>query len=400
MDVQQTGEGGRLAARNICAPLKPKAGLNGPPSALPGPPVPEVEFLDILFPARGILSVHTCSSKHSLAVVVPVIRRNLFLAPLLLLIPISLFSQFRGSLSRSAPPSKLEIQVTSEDSRPLQNTQVYVEVSSFQDGPMRGYTDSNGRVDFYVRSGTDYELTASGPGIVTTSKSFSIPQSERFHQEEIEVRLDTGVAATKGPGGIISASNLRIPQKAREEFAEGMKEMSARNWSKARHHFEKATKDYPQLDSGYNDIGVTYIQENNTNAARKAFEKAVAINDKNPDAVRNLARLKLMDNDFNSGKQLLLKLGPDPRDLDALTMLAYAQLNTNDLDAALANALKVQQGGPDRFPIVHLIAARVYELKGDRTAAQSQYQMYLKAAPDTPQAQSARQGLQRLAASK
>jgi len=265
---------------------------------------------------------------------------------------------------------------------------------------MRGYTDSSGRVNFFVRSGTDYQVTASGPGIASTSSSFSIPPSETFHQEEVEVRFDTGAAATKGPGGVVSASNLRIPKKATDEFAQGMKEMSARNWSKARQHFEKAIKNYPQFDSGYNNIGVTYIQENNTNAARKAFEKAVAINGKNPDAVRNLARLKLMDNDFNGGKQLLLRLGPDARDFDALSMLAYAELNTNELDAALANALKVQQGGPDRFPIALLIAARVYELKGNRTAARTRYEMYLKAAPDTTQAQSARQGLQRLATSK
>jgi Tfp pilus assembly protein PilF len=276
---------------------------------------------------------------------------------------------------------------------------VYIEVSSFDGGTSRGYTDSNGRVDFFVRSGATYQLTASGPGIKTTSTSFEIPPSERFYQEQVQVELHTG-GATKAPGGMVSAATLRLPEKARDEFAKGMKEMSAHNWSKARQHFEKAIKDYPQFDHAYNNIGVSYIHEKNMKAAREAFEKAIAVNDKNPDAVRNLARVKLMDNDYSGAKELLLKLGPDPRDLDALTMLAYAQLNMYELDAALANALKVHQGEPDRFPLAHLVAARVYELKGNRSAAEAQYQMYLKEAPNTPEVQVAKEGMQRLAASK
>jgi Tfp pilus assembly protein PilF len=214
------------------------------------------------------------------------------------------------------------------------------------------------------------------------------------------VELRTGGTATKEPGGMVSAANLRVPEKAGHEFAKGMKEMSAHNWSKAREHLEKAVKYYPQFDWAYNNMGVAYIQEKNTKGAREAFEKAVAINDKNPDAVRNLARMKLMDNDFGGGKELLLKLGPNPQDLDALMMLAYAQLKTHELDAALANALKVHRGDHDRFPLAHLIAARVYEVKGNQGAARGQYQMYLKEAPDTPEAQIAKEGMQRLAASR
>src|SRR5262249_49884702 len=159
----------------------------------------------------------------------------------------------------------------------------------------------------------------------------------------------------------------------------------AHNWAKARDHFQKAIKNYPKFDWSYNNIGVTYIQEKNNRAARDAFERAVAINDKNADAVRNLARMKLMDNDCYGGKILLLKLGPDPKDADALMMLSFAELKTNELEAALANALKVHQGEPDHFPLAHIIAARVYEIKNNQSAARAQYEMYLKEAPNTPE---------------
>ena len=218
--------------------------------------------------------------------------------------------------------------------------------------------------------------------------------------EEVEVKLTAGGATAKAPGGMVSAENLRVPEKAEQEFQKGMKEMSAQNWSKAREHLEKAIKYYPQFDWAYNNMGVAYIQEKNPQRAREAFQKAVAINDKNTDAVRNLARMKLMDKDFIGVKELLMKLGSDPRDAEALMMLAYAQWQTREFDAAQANALKVHQGDPDRFPLAHLIAARVYEMKGNQNAAQEQYQMYLKEAPDTPDARLATEGLQRLAAKR
>jgi tetratricopeptide (TPR) repeat protein len=300
-------------------------------------------------------------------------------------------------MSGGSLPSKLEVQLTAGNSRPLMNTPVYIEVSSVDGGTRRGYTDSDGRVNFDVPSGSSYQLLASGPGIESASASIVIPASQRFYHEELEVKLQTP-EGTRAPGGMVSASKLRVPEKAQHEFAQGMKEMSAHNWSKARQHFEKAIKVYPQFGWSYNNIGVTYVQEKNTKAAREAFEKAVAINDKNADAVRNLARMKLMENDCSGGKALLLRLGPDPRDLDALTMLAFAQLQTHEFDAALTNALKVHRGEPDRFPLAHLVAARVYEIKGNQSAAQAQYQMYLKEAPSTPEAQVAREGMQRLAA--
>jgi Tfp pilus assembly protein PilF len=329
-----------------------------------------------------------------------VIRRVLIVVALLLVLPTSLFSQSRIPGEGRTVTSKLEIQLTGSDSRPLLNTQAYIEVSSFQGGSKRGYTDSDGRVDFFVPSGTDYKVSASGPDIESTSASFAIPPSERFHHQDLQVELRRGSAETKAPGGVVSTSNLRVPENAREEFAKGMKEMGEQNWSKARQHFEKAVKDYPQFDWGYNNIGVTYAQEKNRKAAREAFERAVAINDKNLDAVRNLARMRLLDNDYSGGKELLLKLGPDPKDLEAMMMLAYAQLKTQELDAALANALNVHQGEPDRYPFAHLVAARAYEIKGNRTAALAQYQQYLKEAPDTPNAQIAKDGMQRLSAGK
>ena len=330
-------------------------------------------------------------------------RRWFAVVSLLFVIPILLFSQSRRpgtGQGMGTLMSRLEIQLTTERSHPLENLPVFVEITSGGGAPQRGYTDSEGRVSFTVPSGTRYDLAVKGPGIETKVESFEIAPGQRSYQEEVEVKLTAGGTTTKAPGGMVSATNLRVPEKAQQEFTKGMKEMSAHNWSKAREHMEKAIKDYPQFDWAYNNMGVAYMQEKNAQGAREAFQKAVAINDKNSDAVRNLARMKLMDNDFSGVKELLIKLGPDPHDAEAFMMLSYAQWQTHAPDAALASALKVHQGDPDRFPLAHLIAARVYEMKGNQNAAQEQYQIYLKEAPDTPDARLAKEGMQRLAAKR
>ena len=125
--------------------------------------------------------------------------------------------------------------------RPLMDMPVYVEVTSLAGSSMRGYTDSDGRVNFEVASGTNYKLIISGPSIKSTNASFAIPPSERFFHEDVQVDLAKGTA-TKGAGGMVSAATLQVPEKARHEFAAGMKEMKAQDWSKAREHFEKAIK--------------------------------------------------------------------------------------------------------------------------------------------------------------
>jgi len=327
-----------------------------------------------------------------------VFRQSSVVVPLLVVVvPIIVFSQSRRGVGTSTAPAKLEIQLAVGNSRPLRNLPAYVEISSLGGGlALRGYTDFDGRINFDVPSGARYQASISGPGIKSRSTTFDLPPTERFHREEIEVELRRGGTVTSAPGGMVSAPDLRVPKKAGQEFAKGMKEMIAHNWSKARQHLEKAIKYYPQFDWAYNNLGVACIQEKDAKDAREAFEKAVRINEKNIEAVKNLARLKLADNDFAGAKAVLVKPGQELRDPEALTMLSYTQLRTREFDAALANALKVPHGGTDSFPVVHLIAARVYEIKGDRSAAEAQYKEYLKVAPDGPQAGVAKEGLQRV----
>lgn len=295
---------------------------------------------------------------------------------------------------------RVEIQVTDENSQPLYNAQLMVELTSFGGGSQRTYTNQDGRASFSVRSGATYQITVSGQEIETASNSFELYPDEQSHRESISVKFKKS-ATSQVPGGIVSASNLNIPAKARQEFSKGLEEMNRNKWQDAKKHFEKAIHEYPDYDSAYNNLGVVQIQLKENDAARQAFLKAVELNDKNADATANLAQIKIGENDYEAAKELLKKsLIVQPQNPKTLTLLAFAQVKSKEYSAALANAEKVHQGDIDHFPLAHFIAARIREGQGDQAGAERQYQAYLKESPDGPEAAMAKEGLIRLQAKK
>ena len=295
--------------------------------------------------------------------------------------------------------ARIEIRVTNELSRPLP-LQVLVELTGLGGGTIQQtFTDPEGRASFSVPNGRTYQVKISGAEIESASSQFDVNTGETFHNESIAVKVRTAGDGKGAPGGVVSASMLNVPEKARNEFHKGMKDMDAKKLEDAKKHFIKATEIYPKYDYAFNNIGVIDVQMKDEKGAREAFAHAVELNDKNPDATKNLARLKLLDQDFAGAKELLIKSNTvAPGNPDTMVLLAYSQMKTNELDEALANAEKCHKTDPDLYPLGHLIAGAVREKKGDRAGAERQYQTFLKEAPDAPQAKAAQDGLARLQA--
>ncbi len=294
--------------------------------------------------------------------------------------------------------TRLEIQLTSDGTRPLP-VQALVQLSLMSGGTIQeNYTDMDGRVSFSVPPAQNYQVRVTGPGIETSQSSFELFDGESFHHQAVVVKL-TADAKANLPGGMVSAAMLNVPAKARHEYDKGMELMEKGKLPDAKKHLEKAIEIYPNFDWAFNNIGVIDMRTNDVAGARDAFTRAVTINSKNFDANRNLARLKLRDNDYDGAKILLKNaLTSKPDDAETLGMLSFTELKTDQYDQALLDSEKVHKDGHDAFPLAHLVAASVRESKGDLPGAQKQYEMYLKEAPDSPQAQVAKQGLQRIQA--
>jgi len=144
---------------------------------------------------------------------------------------------------------------------------------------------------------------------------------------------------------------------------------------------------------------VMYFQTNQAEKARAAFEKSVALNEKNADADRNLARILINDGTFTRAQDLLKKsLLVEPLNPVTLTLLCVAQAQSGDADGALATARKTHQLPHEGYPLVHYIAGRALEQKGNPQQAYTEYETYLSESPNGAEAQQVRSALAHLTA--
>jgi tetratricopeptide (TPR) repeat protein len=266
------------------------------------------------------------------------------------------------------------------------------------------FTNSEGRTAFHVTSAGTYEVRASGTPIQgTTVERVQIEDMDKSRTVYLRVKPQTdGVTTTATKTNappVTSAAELKIPADARKAFHKGMEAWERNDYPKAAEQFEKAVALYPQYDTAYNNLGVMYIQMNQPVKARAAFEQSVALNDKNADGDRNLARLLIHDGNYQRAEDLLKKsLIVEPLNPASLTLLCDADIHTGDEDGALQTARKVHQLPHEGYSVVHIIAGQVYEHKGQPQDATIEYETYLRESPNGPEAGQAKTSLARLSA--
>jgi hypothetical protein len=133
---------------------------------------------------------------------------------------------------------RVEIQLVNEGSRPLA-IQALVELTGMGSINTRTYTNMDGKASFSVRGGANYQVQVSGGDIENASATFEVQPGEMFHHEYVTVKMKER-AGNGAPGGMVSAANLNIPEKALKEYDKGMKEFQDKKWDKATEHFRKA----------------------------------------------------------------------------------------------------------------------------------------------------------------
>jgi Tfp pilus assembly protein PilF len=247
-----------------------------------------------------------------------------------------------------------------------------------------------------------FRVRVSGLEIETkVSDSVEVSDQDRMAVVSLQVEPKTRDQQNtqSSGGGMTSAGQLNIPGSAKKPFEKGMDAMKHQDFPKAAGLFQKAIDAYPQYDAAYDNLGVAFMQMGQTDKAGAAFQKAVELNDKNADANRNYSRFLINNKQYMQAEEPLKRaLMVAPQDPSSLTLLAIAEFQTKDYDGALQNALKVHQVSHEGFALAHYIAARVYELKRQGSAATTEYQTYLKESPNGPQAEQARAALARLTA--
>lgn len=294
------------------------------------------------------------------------------------------------------------VRVLYDNDRPA-GDQIQVELQNNTGIPVADtFTDTYGRVSFHVSFPGEYEIRVSGSPIQgSTSASIVIEDMDKSRTVFVHVKPKTDAAAIttekSNPPPVTSASELRIPADAKKAFHRGMEAWERNDFPKAAEQFEKAVAIYPEYDTAFNNLGVMYYQMRQPEQARVAFERSVALNDKNADADRNLARILMHDGNFSRAEDLLKKsLIVEPLNPVTLTLMCVVEIKTGDDDGALVTARKVHQLPHQGYALVHEIAGQAYEHKGEPQNAALEYQTYLQESPNGAEASEVRLALGRL----
>ncbi|HVP64262.1 MAG TPA: tetratricopeptide repeat protein [candidate division Zixibacteria bacterium] len=293
-------------------------------------------------------------------------------------------------------------QVTVEvrvDGKELVQSPVMVDVLLMGTPVAHSHTDSSGQVTFNDLSTGSYTANVSGPGIQPTSVSFTVDFAGA-QRVLASVQRDQQ-AEEHAPAGLIDASELSAPKKAHQEYEKGMREYKAQHFDKAEQHFRNAVKEYPKYSSAWNSLGSIRIRENDIAGGEDCFRHALEANPNNVYAARNLARLLIDKHNPKEAEELMKRaVLADPNNPESLTILAYAELQNGEFDDAIATAKRVHTGPTHSGALSHLIAAKALEAKQQNFAAIAEYKLFLKEAPDSPQASVAQQALSRLGANQ
>jgi tetratricopeptide (TPR) repeat protein len=251
---------------------------------------------------------------------------------------------------------------------------------------------------FRVANGRTYRVKVSGRGIETvTTGYFEVNPLETLHTETVHVKAaDDKPAGESTPGPpTISVSEMNIPKKATAEMNKGQDSYSKGEMEKAAAHFEKAIAEHPRYARAYDMLGMIAIKNSDRSKARQLFSKAIEADGAFLQAYVDLARMDLQDQDYAGSESLLAKaIAINPLMPDAMALLASAEFANKEYDKALADVDRTHAlRNHEQFAEVHIMAGKVLSMQNHSQAAITQFELFLREKPDSPQAESVRKAL-------
>jgi tetratricopeptide (TPR) repeat protein len=344
--------------------------------------------------ARAILDAVVAEGFHGL---LAALTRHLSVACLVAAIVPTLASAQKKGQAPGAVPYQLRVHVTYTDEQPAMNMLVKLQGPSGADVD-QFVTPSTGDVVFTGLHPGTYWLKVTGAGVVPASEPADIVGGVATTLAFVRLKLTAVPGVVEGKGGLTAAVGLNVPPEARKEVEKGNKALTQNDPKEAKEHFQKATEIYPRYATAYHGLGVAEMKSGAIQEARAALQRAISLDDHLVAAYIDLARLAHAERNYSDAEALLEKsLVADPVNLVALSMLARARLLLGKWDQAIADANKVHAwAGHEAYAIVHLIAAKAWEEKGDRQQAALEYEQFLKEAPNDGNADRVRAALRSL----
>ena len=275
--------------------------------------------------------------------------------------------------------------------------QVRVQLQDVYGGNLSETSPSGeGRASFSVCSRLSYRIRVYGPNIEEAFVENVEPgRGDRILNIELHHKRDR--AGQRSDSATVSAGRLKVPRKAMKELEIGNQRLVQGKLLEARQHLEKAIALYPRFDQAFNNLGVVLMQSGDPQAGKRAFEKAVQINEHFARAYVNLAKIALDAKDFAKAHEFAQgALRSEPLSPGALFVGAESAYFSGSGSEAVAYTRTLHSLPHEHLGLVHFMSAKVLQEQNLPGQAMAEYELFLKEEPGDSNVPAARLSLLRL----
>ena len=185
------------------------------------------------------------------------------------------------------------------------------------------------------------------------------------------------------PSPVVDVHWLRIPRHVRQRYDRAQHARAGGNVSLAASELERAVHDYPEFGKGWSLLGEMRLELNQDDAARGAFNRAIALDSASPEPKLGLAWLMLKQNRAEDAIALAEPVRQQhPGLAEAHYVVAVAYHTIHEAIPARDAALTViRLGAETTYPRVHLIIGDILSMQGQTAAAITAFENFLQLEP-------------------
>jgi Tfp pilus assembly protein PilF len=186
----------------------------------------------------------------------------------------------------------------------------------------------------------------------------------------------------------VSATELRIPERARRLYDSGVDALHKRQYGRAQRSFQAALSIYPDFARARNALAVTYAQQKDVTRAVEEFDMALMLDPQSGEIHFNYGLLLVDEKKYREGgvhfkRALELKFSlSSALASDAVTYLIFCLVQADDLDSALVTMKRVHQEGMKHVPSLHQELGAHLKAAGRTLEGVDQYQQYVREMTD------------------
>lgn len=248
-------------------------------------------------------------------------------------------------------------------------------------------TGLSGTFDFRNLPPGTYEVVAIS-GINQAHEEVDVAHAQTLVDLRLNVQsADTPATAT------VSISELKIPEKARKEWAKGQQAFLKNKLQDARKHADRALEIAPQYAQALTLRGILELGDDQTEVGIADLQQAVKADPNYAMGFIALGAGLNAQQKFDEAQRTLQRgLSIDPHVWQGWFELTKSELARGEFKDALKNITRAQELNKD-YPAIHLLMAHAFLGNHHYSRAVEEFELYLSQEPNSPNANNARAGL-------